>query len=81
LSNQKNQKKFTLQELSAFNGKDGKPAYIGYKGKVYDVTYSSQWGNGDHMGHEAGHSLTADMEMAPHSSGVLDDFPVVGILA
>lgn len=81
MSNQKNQKKFTLQELSAFNGKDGKPTYISYKGKVYDVTYSSQWEEGNHMGHMAGHSLTAEMEMAPHGSEVLDDFPVVGILA
>lgn len=74
-------KKFTLQELSVFNGKDGRPAYVGYKGKVYDVTYSSQFENGDHMGHKAGHNLDADMEMAPHSGDVLDGFPVVGVLA
>ncbi len=73
-------KKFTLQELSAFNGKDGKPAYIGYKGKVYDVTYAAQWDNG-HFGHQAGHNLTAEMEMAPHSSSVLDELNVVGVLS
>jgi predicted heme/steroid binding protein len=44
-------KKFTLSELSKFNGKNGRPAYVGYKGKVYDVTQSSQWSDGDHLGH------------------------------
>jgi predicted heme/steroid binding protein len=73
-------KKFTTHELSSFNGKDGKPAYIGFKGKVYDVTDSVQWSNGDHLGHEAGHNLTEDMIMAPHSEGVLDELKIVGLL-
>ena len=73
-------KKFTIQELNSFNGKDGKPAYVGYKGNVFDVTNSAQWIDGDHLGHSAGQDLTAEMEIAPHSEDVLGRVKVVGIL-
>ena len=39
-----------MQELEENNGKNGKPAYIAYKGKVYDVSESSFWLDGDHLG-------------------------------
>ncbi len=61
------QKKVTHQELEVNNGQNGKPAYIAYQGKVYDVTDSSFWIEGEHMGmHNAGKDLTEDLEMAPH---------------
>lgn len=44
------QGKVTQQELQENNGKNGKPAYLAYKGKVYDVSASSFWLEGDHMG-------------------------------
>jgi predicted heme/steroid binding protein len=74
-------KKFTVQELSAFNGKDGKPSYLAYKGKVYDVTDSLQWSGGDHLGHAAGQDLTMEMEIAPHADDVMEKMKVVGVLA
>jgi predicted heme/steroid binding protein len=74
-------KKFTTSELSKFNGKNGNPAYVGYKGKVYDVTESLQWSDGDHLGHEAGKDLTESMEIAPHADEVMERFKAVGILA
>jgi predicted heme/steroid binding protein len=73
-------KKFTIKELSNFDGKNGKPAYVGYKGKVYDVSVSDQWTDGDHMGHLAGKELTEDMEIAPHGDDVLGRMKVVGDL-
>ncbi|MGD6807165.1 MAG: cytochrome b5 domain-containing protein [Candidatus Bathyarchaeia archaeon] len=73
-------RKFTRQELSQFNGKNGKPAYVGYKGKVYDVTESYQWGDGDHMGHEAGRDLTEQMEIAPHADDVMERMKQIGEL-
>ncbi len=73
-------KKFTVSELSKFNGKNGSPAYVGYKGKIYDVTESYQWSEGDHLGHEAGKDLTELMETAPHAEDVMERFKVVGIL-
>lgn len=73
-------KDFTLQELAAFNGKNGQPAYVAYKGVVYDVTESAMWGDGDHEAqHDAGGDLTAEHEDAPHDVYVTD-FPEVGRL-
>jgi predicted heme/steroid binding protein len=72
--------KFTNQELGKFNGKDGKPAYVAYKGNVYDVTDSSQWMDGDHIGHAAGEDLTEQMEIAPHGEDVMEKMKVVGVL-
>lgn len=71
-------KKFTRTELSKFNGKNGNPVYVGYKGKVYDVTESYQWSEGDHLGHEAGMDLTESMEIAPHADDVMERFKVIG---
>jgi predicted heme/steroid binding protein len=74
-------KTFSLNELNGFNGKDGKPAYIAFKGKVYDVTNSSLWQEGDHLGHNAGIDLTEEMEIAPHGEDVIEKMKVVGFLA
>jgi predicted heme/steroid binding protein len=73
-------KKFTKTELSQFDGKNGKPAYVGYKGKVYDVSGSDQWLDGDHLGHMAGQELTEEMGIAPHGDDVLERMKIVGVL-
>ena len=75
------QKKITRQELEENNGKNGKPAYIAYKGKVYDVSQSSFWLDGDHLGmHEAGKDLTEELEMAPHREENFQRVKLVGEL-
>ena len=52
-------KEFTLEELAEYDGTDGQPAYVAYKGIVYDVTESAMWGDGDHEGmHTRGRDLT-----------------------
>jgi predicted heme/steroid binding protein len=72
-------KKFTLEELAKYDGRGGRPAYVAYKGKVYDVSEKDLWAGGDHMGmHEAGKDLTADIEDAPHEEDNVLELPVVG---
>ncbi|MDR0471886.1 MAG: cytochrome B5 [Nitrososphaerota archaeon] len=75
------QKKVTRQELEANNGKDGKPAWIAYQGKVYDVSENSFWISGEHMGmHNAGKDLTEDLDMAPHQDENFNKLKLIGEL-
>ena len=75
------QKKVTHQELEANDGKNGKPAYIAYHGKVYDVSDSSFWMEGEHMGmHNAGKDLTEELDMAPHRDENFNKVKFVGEL-
>ncbi|MFX3617670.1 MAG: cytochrome b5 domain-containing protein [Sporolactobacillus sp.] len=73
-------KSFTLAQLSTYNGKNGRPAYIAVKGKVYNVTHAPDWHNGHHRGVQAGQDLTAAIEHAPHGTSVLSAVPIVGNL-
>jgi predicted heme/steroid binding protein len=73
---------FTTEELAGFDGKEGRPAYVGFKGKVYDVSASGMWEDGVHEDeHNAGVDLTDDGDFAPHGEYVLEPFPVMGTLA
>lgn len=75
------EKKFTLNELKQYDGRDGRPAYVAYKSTVYDVTDSPLWMNGDHQGlHEAGKDLTAEIDEAPHGEETLTNMKKVGVL-
>ncbi|HIH74003.1 MAG TPA: cytochrome B5 [Methanosarcina sp.] len=73
-------KEYTLEELSEYNGKNGK-TYIVYDGQVYDVSDSYMWEDGTHQGlHDSGQDLTQEMDEAPHGPEVFKDYPVVGTL-
>jgi len=74
-------KEFDLESLSPFDGKDGKPVYIVYQGRVIDVSNSKLWKTGLHMKrHQAGTDLTTDIKAAPHGLEVLDRYPQARIL-
>jgi len=74
-------RKFTLEELKQYDGRDGRPAYMTYKGKVYDVTESFLWINGDHQGqHEAGKDITNEMQFAPHGEEMLERVKLIGVV-
>ena len=74
-------RKITTVELAENNGQDGKPAYIAFRGKIYDVSESAFWLYGDHMGtHQAGKDLTSEIELAPHREEVLQRMKEVGVL-
>ena len=71
----------TSEELSSFNGKDGKPVHIAFQGKIYDVTKSPLWSKGLHMNrHPSGKDLTGEISAAPHGTEVLERYPQVGVL-
>jgi predicted heme/steroid binding protein len=71
----------TIEELSYYNGKDGKPAYIAVQGYIYDVTNSSLWQNGAHNGFDAGQDLTdIIINQSPHGLSTLSRVPKIGIL-
>ena len=73
---------FTLEELSEFDGQDGRPAYIAVDGVVYDVSNVRVWGSGTHYGFEAGIDATEALQTAaPHGASQLNQAEVVGTLA
>ena len=74
-------KKFALEDLKQFDGREGRPAYIAYDGKVYDVSESFLWTEGDHQGqHVAGKDLTEEIKLAPHGEEMLERVKLVGVL-
>jgi predicted heme/steroid binding protein/uncharacterized membrane protein len=75
-------KVFTPEELAQGKGGEGKPIYVAFQGKVYEVTDSDLWAGGRHMGvHRAGADLTREFQEAPHDEEVLERYPQVGVLA
>jgi predicted heme/steroid binding protein len=72
-------KTFNKTELAAFDGKNGHPAYVAVSGKVYDLTNSLSWVNGQHHGLSAGEDLTLGFSLSPHSMSILKKSPIMGI--
>jgi predicted heme/steroid binding protein/uncharacterized membrane protein len=71
----------TLEDLAAFDGKDGRPAYFAYEGKIYDATQSKLWKQGIHMGrHNAGNDLTEALSLAPHGREKVTSMTALGEL-
>jgi 2-oxoglutarate ferredoxin oxidoreductase subunit beta len=74
-------KSFTLEELQRYDGTEGKPIYLGYKGRVYDLSASPLFQGTQRMRcHIAGKDLTREIEMAPHGEDLVFKFPLVGRL-
>ena len=72
----------TIKELSEFDGKKGKPAYIAFNRIVYDITNSRLWRDGVHGGkHFAGNDLTDSIKNAPHDEKVLTKSRIIGHLS
>ena len=72
----------TLAELASFDGEEGRPAYFSFKGKIYDVSQSKLWKNGNHMKrHQSGIDLTNILSQAPHGEEKILAMPEVGQLS
>jgi len=75
------EKEITEDELQNHDGQDGHPAYVAFRGKVYDVSGSKLWSGGIHQRrHHAGKDLTADFAAAPHDESVFQRVTKVGTL-
>lgn len=73
--------KLTLGDLQYFDGKENRPVYFAYKGKIYDVSSSKLWKGGTHLNkHQAGNDLTDILETAPHEEDKILKMPVVAEL-
>ncbi len=74
-------RKFTIDELKQYDGRKGRPAYIAFRGKVYDVTDNYTWGDGNHYGeHQAGGDTTDGITDAPHGDEKLEATVLIGEL-
>jgi len=70
---------FTAQDLKENNGVDGKPIYLAFQGKVYDLTNALLWQGGVHEGHSVGVMVIEDLNEAPHGPELLQSFPIIGL--
>jgi len=70
----------TLEQLKAFDGKDGRPAYVAVDGVLYDLTAHPSWEGGEHAGVQAGQDVTEALNASPHGAGVLSQAVEIGVL-
>jgi predicted heme/steroid binding protein len=73
---------YTVDELRNFDGAEGRPAYVAFENKIYDVSKSSFWKDGKHfVKHSAGTDLTGMLDQAPHGDEKLQGLGQIGKLA
>jgi predicted heme/steroid binding protein/uncharacterized membrane protein len=74
-------KEIEMKDLSLNNGEGGSPVWVVCDGKVFDLSASSLWAGGSHMGsHTAGADLTEEIASAPHGKEMLERYPQIGFL-
>ncbi len=74
-------REFTPEELSEYDGRDGRPAYVAVDGIVYDVSHVILWAGGRHFGLMAGQDHTSDYMVCHNGMQErLDSLPIVGVL-
>lgn len=75
-------RKFSSEDLKQFDGLNGRPLYVVFKGKIYDFSGSNLWLQGKHMGlHDFSENLTESIKDAPHGEDNVYRFPLVGEFA
>lgn len=76
-----NQRQFTLEELSKYNGANGTPAYAAVNGVVYDLSLVPAWGGGTHFALYAGKDLTNEFNAChKEDTKILEALPKVGVI-
>lgn len=75
------QRKFTLEELSQYDGSGGRPAYVAIDSVVYDVSLEASWGGGTHFSLYAGKDFTEIFNACHRGrTEVLRNLTQVGVL-
>jgi predicted heme/steroid binding protein len=78
------QKAFSVQELAANDGKDGRKCYVAVDGKVYEIEQGRLWRNGEHATSQGqahcGKDLSETITKSPHGKSKLETLTVVGTL-
>lgn len=74
----------TQVELLKADGKDGRNCWVAVDGKVYDLSNSQNWDNGEHTTSEGqarcGGDMSSVIDKSPHGRKMLDQLDVVGTL-
>lgn len=70
----------TADQLAAFDGRNGRPAYIALDGMIYDVSNIKEWKGGSHHGCHAGQDITEAFKNSPHDSSIMKGVPAIGKL-
>lgn len=73
-------REFSTDELSKYDGKNGREAYVAIDGVVYDVTYSPPWAGGSHFGLSAGMDLTNQLASCHNKQEILSKLQKVGVV-
>jgi predicted heme/steroid binding protein len=72
---------FNTSELSEYDGKSGNNCYVAVSGRVYEISNSNKWINGDHLDSDGqascGRDLTEAMAASPHGISILTTSPKV----
>ena len=72
------EEEMTMDEVSQYDGQDGRAAYVVLDGVIYDVTAMSEWEGGVHTdGHASGQDLTDELG-GVDALRIRDYAPVVG---
>ena len=75
---------FTASELSEYDGKSGNDCYVAVSGRVYEISDSDKWIDGNHIESEGqascGRDLTEAMNDSPHGVSILTTSPRVKLI-
>ncbi|AGR63634.1 cytochrome b5 domain-containing protein [Limosilactobacillus reuteri] len=72
---------FTHNELAQYNGQEGRPAYIGVRGNVYDVSEVPEWKGAEIHGNVFGHDLSdITYQQAAKKYSPVSKLPIIGKL-
>lgn len=76
----KQKKEFTLDELTGYNGKNGKPAYIAIEGIVYDISNEAVFKELKNIEIIAGKDLTEQFNFYHRINQGINKIPRVGVV-